>query len=388
MKKRMFALLFASLLCCSCACSSQNMSDNIPSDIQTVSVVSESVSKTDTEEASETESRNESEKAEESTDITSQTDPEIQKLLDEYVDDYEFEGVIYAEKDGSPYVSFAIGELENGDEISVDTPMPVGSVSKQVCAAAVLLLRDQGKLSVDDMIDKYFHDYPQANKITVADLLSMRAGIPEMTADGNEDLVSVDKTEAENVAAIKKWVFAQPLSFEPGKRFEYVNTNYFLLSDIVSQVSGEKYVDFLRSNFFEPLGMTHTGVIGELDSSPKLANVCNFQQLDRQPGLTNGCGDIISNAADMKTWIKALASGKVISEESYKAMTTSYSDEQYGYGMYTSIKGGVGHYGAIGIYSAFDYINVDNDFVMIVFSDSVYPPRMTGLSNDLIDDLM
>ena len=191
MKKKLFIVLLSSLFCLSCACSSNNTSDDVSTDTPNISVVSEPASKT------------ESEKAEESSDVTIQTDPEIQKLLDEYVEDYDFEGVIFAEKSGVTFVSFAIGELENGDDISVDTPMPIGSVSKQFCAAAVLLLQEQGKLSVDDTIDKYYHDYPQASKITISNMLSMCSGIPDMTVDGNEDLVSVDKTEEENVAAIK-----------------------------------------------------------------------------------------------------------------------------------------------------------------------------------------
>lgn len=381
MKKTLFVMLIASLLCFATACTSQT------SGTQSAVSVSNETESVKSEPVSAAESQTVSETSDEASELTAQADSENQKLIDETIEDYEFEGVIYAEKGGAPFVSFASGTLENGDSITVDTPMPIGSVSKQFCAAAVLLLQEQNKLSIDDTLDKYFPDYAEGKNISLKNLLSMRSGIPEVTS--NDDVVvSIDKTEKENTDSIKEWIFKQPLQFEPDSRFEYVNANYFLLADVVEQVSGEKYIDFLRSSFFEPLGMKHTGSIGELDSSPEWANGVDFQQVDRQPGLTNGCGDLISTTADMTTWINALAEGKSISKDSYKAMTTSYSDEQYGYGMYTSIKGGVGHYGAIGIYSAFDYINEDNDFVMIVFSNSIYPLEMTGLSNDLIIDLM
>ena len=301
-------------------------------------------------------------------------------------EDYEFEGVVYAVKDGTQVASYAKGKLENGDEITLESPMPVGSVSKQFCAAAVLLLQEQGKLSVDDTLDKYFSEYKNGKKITIKNLLSMRSGIPEMTEEGNENLVSNDKTEKENVDAIKKWVFSQELDHDPDTIFAYANVNYFLLSNIVEQVSGEKYVDFLRKSFFTPLNMNHTGTIGELPSNPDWAKGLDYKKVDTQPGLTNGCGDIISNAHDMTVWINALSSGKAISKDSYKAMTTDYSPEtHYGYGMFLDISGGVGHYGSIGIYSAFDYINEEKKFTLFVDSNTLEQPTEINL---VVDELL
>lgn len=240
----------------------------------------------------------------------------------------EFEGVVYAVENGKPVASYAKGTLENGKEITLDSPMPLGSVSKQFCAAAIMLLQDQGKLSVSDTLDKYYPDYAEGKKLSLHNLLSMRSGIPELTEE-NSDVVKEDATEEENVASIKKWLFSQPLMFEPDSEFVYTNTNFLLLADIVEQVSGKKYVDFLRENFFEPLGMTHTGFIIELGSSPSWAQGNIYKQVDTQPGLTKGAGDLISNAADVTAWINALSSGKVISAEAYKAMTTDYSPEEH-----------------------------------------------------------
>ena len=281
----------------------------------------------------------------------------------------EFEGVVYAVENGKPVASYAKGTLENGKEITLDSPM------------------DQGKLSVSDTLDKYYSDYAEGKKLSLHNLLSMRSGIPELTEE-NSDVVKEDATEEENVASIKKWLFSQPLMFEPDSEFVYTNTNFLLLADIVEQVSGKKYVDFLRENFFEPLGMTHTGFIIELGSSPSWAQGNIYKQVDTQPGLTKGAGDLISNAADVTAWINALSSGKVISAEAYKAMTTDYSpEEHYGYGLYLQLDGGVGHYGAIQIYSAFDYVNTDKKQTLVVLSNSVYPPSIAGLAADFLTDL-
>lgn len=314
-------------------------------------------------------------------------DPTVPAGMADTIKQNEFEGVIYAVENGKAVASFASGTLENGEKITIDSPMPLGSVSKQFCAAAVLLLQEQGKLSVTDTLDKYFPEYADGKKLSLHNLLSMRSGITEPTEEAG-DIISDDATEAENVAAIKKWIFSQPLNFEPDSNYAYTNANYFLLADIVEQVSGEKYVDFLREKFFEPLGMTHTGAIIELSANPAWAQGNIYKQVDTQPGLTKGAGDLISNAADVTAWLNALSGGKVLSEESYKAMTTDYSpEEHYGYGLYLKLNGGVGHYGAIQIYSSFDYVNTDKNRTLVVMSNTVYPPSMTGLVGDLLEDL-
>lgn len=336
--------------------------------------------------AESTEAASTAEAAPEATAATA--NPSVPTGMDETIKQHGFEGVIYAVENGAPVASYASGKLENGSEITLDSPLPIGSVSKQFCAAAVLLLEEQGKLSVSDTLDKYYPDYAEGKKLTLHNLLSMRSGIPELTAESG-DVVKPDGTEAENVSAIKEWVFSQPLSFEPDAEFVYTNTNYALLADIVEQVSGKKYADFLRDSFFTPLGMTHTGFISELSSSPAWTQGNTYEQVDLIPGLTRGAGDIISNAADMTAWINALSSGKVISAESYKAMTTDYSpDVHYGYGMYLQLEGGAGHYGAIGIYSAFDYVNTDKKLTLIVLCNTIDPTAMTGLASDLLYDLM
>lgn len=366
MKKALAILLSAIIICAASGCASDSGSSKADSDT--------------------TEAASSVETVPEATAVAA--DPAVTPEIEETIRLNEFEGVIYAVKDGKPVVSYAEGTLENGTEITLDSPLPVGSVSKQFCAAAILLLQEQGKLSVNDTLDKYYPEYAHGKEISIHNLLSMRSGIPELTPEAG-DIVTMENTEAENVAAIREWLFSQPLTFEPDSMFAYTNTAYSLLSDIAEQVSGQKYIDFLRGNFFTPLGMTHTGSISELSSSPSWAQGNIYQQVDTIPGLTRGCGDLISNAADITVWLNALDSGKVISTESFRAMTENYSPDAapYGYGMYLELEGGVGHYGNIGIYSSFDYINTDKNITLAVLSNSIEPIAIQGLANDLLIDL-
>lgn len=351
MKKGIAIILSALILCSSAACSSQSgesSASQTTSESQAVQTTTEALAEAPT------------------------LDSKTEASIEEAIQNFEFEGVIYAEKDGKPLYSFAKGTQENGEKITIDTPLPIGSVSKQFCAAAVMLLQEQGKLNVKDTLDKYYPEYADGSKISLHNLLSMRSGLPDPT--GTNAIEGADeKTEAEKVDAIKKWVFSQQLIFEPDQNYTYANINYILLSDIVEQVSGKKYTEFLRESFFEPLGMNHTGTASEVADSPEWAQGAVFDQLDKHLGIpTSGAGDIISNAADMTTWLNALGNGKAVSAESFKAMTTDYSDGgNYGYGLDLDVYGGVGHSGTISIYSAYDYLNTDEKLTLFTVSNTI-----------------
>lgn len=133
---------------------------------------------------------------------TTAAEPTTSAELEETIRSHDFEGVIYAVRDGKVIAAYADGKLESGEDITIDASMPIGSVSKQFCAAAVMLLQDQGKLSVNDKLDKYYPDYPESGRITLHDLLSMRSGIPELTEESGAD-VTLEHTEEENLSAIK-----------------------------------------------------------------------------------------------------------------------------------------------------------------------------------------
>ncbi|MBR5743057.1 MAG: beta-lactamase family protein [Clostridia bacterium] len=320
-------------------------------------------------------------------DPASRVGKEVEKLAASY----GFEGVIAVWRDGKPLVSFAKGRLPDGSAVTFDSAMPVGSVSKQFCAAAVLLLQDQGKLKITDTLDKFYPSYAEGSKISLKHLLSMRSGLTDLVSEAGLASLSPDRTEAENVAAMKEWLFSQPLAYKPGAFYMYCNSNFFLLADIVEQVSGEKYIDFLQKNVFSPLGMSHTDTFGgnlryfgDMPGDPTGA----FAFLDEQPGIVKGAGDLVSDAEDIRLWLEALTGGKLLSEESYRAMTTDYSPEgnSYGFGVRmdfgseTGHFGGVGHYGTIGIYSAFDYRYAEKDLTIFIVSNSIDPGSIEDFS--------
>lgn len=286
-----------------------------------------------------------------------------------------FKGVAGLTKNGEVIYQYVNGKDKSDNDLTIDSSMYFGSVSKQFCATSIMMLREQGKLSVDDKLEKYFPEYEVGKDMTVKNLLTMRSGIIDMVNEATCDGVSFDNTEDENIAAVKEWIFAQPLKFEPDSKYAYSNSNYFLLADIVKQVSGKRYHDFVRENIFEPLKMTHSGFVEEVKDNPAWAEGLTRGEDNGnviETGLSNGAGDTASNAADMDAWMSGISEGKLISKETFLEMTENYSPDAgtgYGYGLMKMLDGGTGHPGAIGTYNSIDYINVEHGLRLFVSSN-------------------
>lgn len=321
--------------------------------------------------------------------VSSCTSHPIQAGVEKLAAAWHFEGVIKVWREGEPIAVFAKGRLPDGSAITADTPMPVGSVSKQFCAVAILLLADQGKLKITDTLDVFYPDYAEGSRVSLKHLLSMRSGLPDFLPEAGPAYLSPERSEEENIATAKEWLFSQPLAYKPGAFYMYCNANFFLLGDIVEQVSGKKYMDFLAENFFMPLGMSHTGTFGgpvryfqDMPGDP--AGIMSI--LDEQPCMAKGAGELVSTAEDIRIWLDALTGGKLLSDESYRSMTTDYSPEghSYGFGIRMDFGGGIGHYGTIGIYSAFDYRYAEKDITIFIASNSINPSSIEDFSAALM----
>ena len=330
---------------------------------------------------------NEPEKSESAAETTAavKTDAELSDYINGKLADIKYDGIIYLTHNGDIVFQRATGTDENGAPLTIDTSMYIGSVSKQFCAAAVMILRDRGKLSVDDTIGKYFPEYDRGGDITIKHLLTMRSGIRDTVGEGYAGTLPYDNTEAENISLIKNWIFGQSLLFEPGSSFIYSNSNYILLADIVEQVSGQYYNDFLRENIFDPLEMNHTGLITEITDSPAWAeNLISDSEVEevKIKGVAKGAGDIVSNAPDMVRWMEGLSGGKIVSPDTLREMTEDYSPdfgEKYGYGLSQMFAGGVGHEGAISSYSSMDYFDPENGYCFFCDSNGSDPGNMATL---------
>ena len=269
------------------------------------------------------------EQAEETT-AAAKTDADLAAYIENQLADIKYDGIIYVTHNGNIVYQRATGTDANGDPLTIDTSMYIGSVSKQFCAAAVMILRDQGKLRLDDTINKYFPEYDKGKDITIKHLLTMRSGIRDTVNEGYADTLPHENSEEENTSLIKKWIFNQTLLFEPDSAYRYSNSNYILLADIVEQVSGQYYNDFLREHIFDPLDMKHTGLITEIPDSPAWAEKLIYDEEVNEvkiKGIAKGAGDIVSNAPDMVKWMEGLSDGKIVTSKTLREMFTDYSPD-------------------------------------------------------------
>ena len=326
------------------------------------------------------------------TEATTQAPTEagaLQTIADAVIRQSGFEGVVMITQNGEVLAQSAVGNTnrEPNAPVTLDTRFCVASVSKQFAATAIMLLQEQGLLSTSDTIDAYFPDFVYGGSITIQNLLSMRSGL--FTGDGivpnsgeapslvpEEYGFSYDNTMEENRQAALAWLFEQPLNFEPGTRYEYSNSNYFLLAQIVEQVAGMPYEDFVRQRIFEPLGMNRSGFIHELwheddVALPPAADAENFEA-PIASGVLQGAADLVTTAGDIDKWLTALRQKTLLSEESYAEMTQDYSpdDGKYGYGLMLHMPNGIGHTGMLSAYTSLAYTRPDKGYNFFAVSNN------------------
>ena len=209
-----------------------------------------------------------------------------------------------------------------------DTVYNIASNSKQFTAASIMLLQQEGKLDLDDKVNRYLPEFAHGAQITLRELLTHTSGIP--------DYVDLDHLPHQATARqFADLVRATPLDFPPGSRFEYSNTNYMILGMIIEQVSGISYSSFMSRHFFEPLMMrdASTRVIpasqpdGALGYTYDGAIVLAPQTPD---DLGYGDGTVNASVLDLVKWDAALDGGRVVDAASWHAMTQSPLHTGYG----------------------------------------------------------
>src|SRR5258707_6573759 len=201
--------------------------------------------------------------------------------------------------------SYGLADREHHVPVIPQTTFRIGSIGKQFTASAILKLQEQGKLSVNDKLSKYIPDFPRGDEVTLRHLLTHTSGIHSYTEkQGFIESVTSPVKPDDLVNSFKN----DPYDFDPGKKWQYDNSGYFLLGRIVEKVSGQSYGDFLEKNFFKPLGMTNTGVYRAhpglpheaLGYSLEGAGFTNAVNWDRS--WAGGAGTLYSTVGDLFRW--------------------------------------------------------------------------------------
>ena len=227
-------------------------------------------------------------------------------------------------RDGRLVYEKAYGSARVGTPAVPATPAmrySIGSISKQFTSAALLLLAEEGKLSLDDRVAKWFPELTRANEITVRQLLSMTSGYQDYWP---QDYVMPDMLKDTTPAAIMKGWAQKPLDFDPGTRWQYSNTNYVIAGQIVERVSGQPLLAFLRARVFGPLQMTS---VMDTDQAPLgAADPMRYQRFALGPpreapkegkGWMSAAGELAMTASDLARWDIAVMNRAVLKPSSY-----------------------------------------------------------------------
>jgi len=219
------------------------------------------------------------------------------------------------------------------------TKFRLGSVSKQFNAMAIMLLQQQGKLSVQDSVCKYVPACPSAwQPVTIHHLLTHTSGIPSYTEfPDNDDFERKPMTVTATIERFKN----KPLEFKPGERFHYDNSGYALLGYIVELVSGKSYEEFLRENIFAPLGMVNSGydhpqtILKHRAAgyARRRGTLVNATYMEMDTPFSGGA--LYSTVEDMYLWDQALDTEKLLKRQSLDAMFTASTDAEFGWHGYT-----------------------------------------------------
>jgi D-alanyl-D-alanine carboxypeptidase len=220
----------------------------------------------------------------------------------------------------------AFGQANLAENRSADasTRYAIGSVSKQFTSAALLLLAEQGKISLDDKVAKYFPDLTRAREVTIRELLSHTSGYEDYAP---QDYIIPDWTRPITPAEILNQWAKKPLNFDPGTRWQYSNTNYVIAGQIFEKLAGQPLVAFLREKIFQPLGMSTPGEI--TDHEPADASAYTRYALGpprlvarEGPGWMFAAGELAMTPSDLARWDIAFLEKKILSARSYREFTS------------------------------------------------------------------
>jgi D-alanyl-D-alanine carboxypeptidase len=242
---------------------------------------------------------------------------------------------VWVPGEGEYIVARGKANLKTGEQRDIDDPFRIASITKTFVATAILQLVDEGKLSKSDTLSRWYPDFPNADQITVEDLLRMRSGLVDPTEEDmweseeefweayeknhHADFSTTDMIE---LAASKSAEEGRP----PGQRTEYTNINYILLGEIVEKESGEDLGTYLTQNILKPLKMNNTlyplgdDLPGDLHSYTWNNSTGELEDTTIiNPAIPAGAGAMISDIWNLKTWAEAACTGKLLEPETHRA---------------------------------------------------------------------
>jgi D-alanyl-D-alanine carboxypeptidase len=230
-------------------------------------------------------------------------------------------------KDGQVLLraGYGMADLEQGIAIRPEHVFRLGSITKQYTGAAILMLVQEGRLTLDDPLTRFFPEWPGGERVTVRQLLGHTSGIRSYTGMPEwRPTARTDLSISELIATFRD----QPFDFDPGESWRYNNSGYVLLGAIIEQLSGASYADFVRARIFEPLGMTGSSYGDAARITPN--RIPGYSRRDGEVvnadfiSMTHphAAGALLSTVDDLARWDAAITAGELLGEAGWRQAMT------------------------------------------------------------------
>lgn len=255
------------------------------------------------------------------------TATKLDELLTHFASNHKFMGSVAVSKDGKQLFAKQYGISQPAGESNSSpndqTQYRIGSITKSFTAVMIMQLVEEGKLSLDTKLSKFFPELNKADQITIRQLLGHESGLGSITDDPTYgDWNQQQQTRQQ----MMKIIASQPKRFEPGEKTQYSNTNFVLLGYIIEDLTDSSYAEQLQTRICERAGLSRTAYMTMSDASANIARSFRrgaddwkpHEQTD--PSIPHGAGAIMSTAGDLTRFAQALFDGKLVSKSSLDEM--------------------------------------------------------------------
>jgi len=301
-------------------------------------------------------------------------------------------------KDGQVVYVKAYGnaKLEPQTAATTDMRYSIGSISKQFTAASILLLQEQGKLSLDDKVAKFVPDLTRANEVTIRQLLSHTSGYQDYWPQDYVMPMMLEPTTAQKI--LDMWA-RKPLDFDPGTKWQYSNTNYVIAGLIIEKASGMPLFQFMQQKIFTPLGMKSVGSIdqnrlGDTDAVGYMRYALGPLRIAPKEGSgwLFAAGELAMSPQELARWDISLMDRKLLKPASYREMETEAQLKnglgvRYGLGLSVAMESGhraVSHGGEVSGFTTENIVFPDDRVAVVALSNQDAASAASSIAHGIV----
>ncbi len=293
----------------------------------------------------------------------------------------------------------AYGNAKLNPRVSAKTDMryAIGSISKQFTAAAILLLEQEGKLSLEDPVSKWLPDLTRANEVTIREILSHTSGYQDFWPQDYVPPIMLKSIAPQEI--LNRWG-KKPLDFEPGTEYQYSNTNYVIAAQIVEKITEKPFYEFLKTHILEPLKLTSAvnfdkGKLNEEDPSGYMKYGLGplRHAPDEGSGWMAGAGELAMTPEDLAKWDISIINQSLLNPKSYMQLETEVrlkngAGTDYGLGVDITMMNNhrkISHTGEVSGFTAFNAVFPDDSAAVVVLTNQDASPAAGAAGNKIAE---